>query len=242
MLPFPRRHRNPWNSAASGSTPYWTQLFNDAETDTPEFLWYYDTSFLTIASGDISGWADAWTGTARDLAQGIAARRPKAGATYAEFDPANTEYMVADFSSAVGSGNLRFVAAYDLQTAAAEQRLMDSTTGRLILMPLYSSIKISYYDGGYQQTDLTAATGLQFVIWELTAGSGTAYVYRNSTDTSTAENYTAKGIGGTTNIGTNNAAGGTWFDGHLQLFGGYSGTTAADLARIKATLGTITGL
>lgn len=121
------------------------------------------------------------------------------------------------------------------------QRLIDSTTGRLIFAYSDNSTKNCYYDGTFRNggTPRTDAHVLSFVCEAASSGA----IYTNGVASATGLGYAQKALTGTTLIGCANAIGNSHYHGIIAEILIYQGAhTASQVGTVTTYLKTKYGL
>lgn len=169
-------------------------------------LWLDASQIEGHSDGDPVGlWPDL-SGNARDVTAGGGLRPTyreavQNGLAVVEFDGVGHQ-MTMDFSTPVAPGNLTIICALNHQgdLATSDDRLMDTTTGRLIVSLMSNAVGVvGYYDTAWRNI-APAMNGPQVLTWLLDVGG--AEMFRNGRAIGPGA-FAARGFGGATKLSGN---------------------------------------
>ena len=171
-----------------------TTLFQDVAQTVP-----------VTADGDLIRAVTDKSGSGNDASQAVATREPiyktpvQNSLSICRFDGANDDLTLTGIT--VASGSFTFFAASNPTNNPGEREyFFDCATGRLLICNNASgSGNVGWYDGTWR-TIAAATFTSQILTWVFTSG-GNGEVFRNGASLGTAA-YSAKAIGGTTNLGS----------------------------------------
>lgn len=249
------RNRSPWGTLPRSydrrgprtvSLPYWTQLLNAITTDTPGFLFYHDASFETVdGSGNISAMSNSFP-RSDNLSQPTAARRPKAGVDYIEFDKSNIEWFRLNWGAGdLGPGDWSCLICCDLtgKSFTAPQAYYLGIGYIENLLRIHTGDTYWYGWNGQVNTTHAPVAEPQYQYWKIRNGAGNSRLRVKGVDVGIAfQGYT----GTKHNHATDYGSIGAWADGSLpadinvKCIGVNIGY--ADMAAIETIMAEIMGL
>ena len=209
-------------------------------------LWLQADKIGGLSDGDpLETWPDS-SGNGVVVTQATESKRPLLknnqinGLPVVRGDGLDDTMVVTGLS--VASGDKTFFAIVTLPITTGNKFLFDSNVGRLIISPVGSTSKLGFYDGAWKETIAATAT-LQYIVWRLKAAGGTQnMIFKDGASTGTT-NYTARAIGGVTNLFSTQGGLAGFLACDLLEFGTYdSSIIDADLTLLHAYLSSRSGI
>lgn len=200
-------------------------------------LWLHADLGITLNGSDVSAWADQ-SGNGNDVAQSTPSKQPAytgvvltSGAQALDFDGVGHALTAGAFTVAETTHTVFAVVEMDAIGAVPGVSLLDSKTGRYIVIPGKSSA-YSVFDGGYADGG-TATTNLQSLVFDHNASETT--VYRDGVVVANLAS-TGQALGGQLGIGASNAGTSLFLNGRIREVGVVAGAplSADEIALLTA--------
>lgn len=193
--------------------------------DEASCLFFFDPAVgVTLVGSDVS----VWSGQVGSVSASASANRPDFQATdsalnnqpVVNFTGANSERMLVTGLSHVAA-DYSFFAVLNQGTLDADSYLFDAQTGRLILSPDRSSTAIAYNDGSFRTAPGAAQTGAHYIAW-IPQAPDVGEIRKNGVSLEDDLVYVQRALGGTTRIGSNFSAGGSFLNAAVGAFFGFA--------------------